>query len=189
MEKNSFNFFKFLFGIVKVLAWIFVLLIVFIVAVQRFFNNEVSIGGYKMFTVASGSMVPVYEVYDVIISKDVALNTIKAGDDVVYLGNKGSFDGKIVTHRVIGVAKNGGEYTFQTKGIANKEADPLISGKQVYGVVAYHPIVLSFLSHILNNSYGLYFLIIVPMAFLIFLEILDRIKGRDEDDKEVKEES
>ena len=184
MKKNDLNFLKFLFNIIKVALYIVLILTVIVILVQRFLNNKVSIGGYKMFSVATGSMEPVYKVNDVIITKEVPSNTIKVGDDVAYLGKEGSFKDKIITHRVIGIAKSGGKYTFQTKGVANTENDPLISESQVYGVVAYKPLLLSFLSHIIHNMYGLYFLIIVPIAFLIFLEILDKIKGGDDDEEE-----
>ena len=184
MKKNDLNSLKFLFNIIKVALYIVLILTVIVILVQRFFNNKVSIGGYKMFSVATGSMEPVYKVNDVIITKEVPSNTIKVGDDVAYLGKEGSVKDKIITHRVIGIAKSGGKYTFQTKGVANTENDPLISESQVYGVVAYKPLLLSFLSHIIHNMYGMYFLIIVPIAFLIFLEILDKIKGGDDDEEE-----
>ncbi len=192
MKKNNFSFLKFLFNILKFIVYVVLVLVVLIIIIQKLFNNEVSVGGYKMFSVATGSMVPVYEVNDVIITKEVPYNTIKVGDDVAYLGKQGSFEGKIITHRVIGISKSGGKYNFLTKGVANDESDPLISEDQVYGVVVYKPFILSLLSHVLNNMYGIYFLIIVPIAFLIFLEILDRIKGRDDDEEEasnIKKES
>ena len=83
------------------------------------------------------------------------------------------------TNKLVGVTNEDGKYLFTTKGIANEVADPVVEGNQVYGIVVYRPYLLSFLSHILNNSYGLYFLIIVPLAFLILLEILDRIKDKE----------
>lgn len=183
MKKNNFNFLSFLFNIVKVVVYAILIIIILFIGIQKLFNNEVSIAGYKMFSVATGSMKPIYDVNDVIITKEVSYNTIKVGDDVTYIGKEGSFKDKVITHRVIGIAKSGGKYTFQTKGVANTENDPLISEDQVYGIVVYKPVLLSFLSHIINNMYGIYFLIIVPIAFLIFLEIIDKIKGRDDNEE------
>lgn len=188
------KFIKFLIKFIKVVVWIFVLLVIFVILVQRIFNNQVSIGSYRMFTVVTGSMEPVYNVGDVVISKEVDPSTIKKGDDVVYLGEKDDFKDKIVTHRVIKIEKKDGEYYFTTKGIANEYSDPVISSDQIYGKVVYRPVVLSFLSGILNTRLGFYLLIFVPVAFLIFLEILDYIKRKegelDEGEKtEVKEEN
>lgn len=188
------KFIKFLLKFIKVIVWIFVLLVIFVILVQRIFNNQVSIGSYRMFTVVTGSMDPVYKVGDVVISKEVDPSTIKKGDDVVYLGEKNDFKDKIVTHRVIKIEKKDNEYYFTTKGIANDYSDPVISSDQIYGKVVYKPVVLSFLSGILNTKLGFYLLIFVPVAFLIFLEILDYIKRKegelDEGEKEeVKEKN
>ena len=188
------KFIKFLLRFIKVIVWIFVLLVIFVILVQRIFNNQVSIGSYRMFTVVTGSMDPVYKVGEVVISKEVDPSTIKKGDDVVYLGEKNDFKDKIVTHRVIKIEKKEGDYYFTTKGVANEYSDPVISSDQIYGKVVYRPIVLSFLSGILNTKLGFYLLIFVPVAFLIFLEILDYIKRKegelDEGEKEeVKEKN
>lgn len=188
------KFIKFLLKFIKVIVWIFVLLVIFVILVQRIFNNQVSIGSYRMFTVVTGSMDPVYKVGEVVISKEVDPSTIKKGDDVVYLGEKNDFKDKIVTHRVIKIENKDGEYYFTTKGVNNDYSDPVISSNQIYGKVVYKPVVLSFLSGILNTKLGFYLLIFVPVAFLIFLEILDYIKRKegelDEGEKtEVKEEN
>ena len=188
------KFIKFLLKFIKIVVWIFVLLVIFVILVQRIFNNRVSIGSFRMFTVVTGSMEPVYKVGDVVISKEVDPSTIKKGDDVVYLGEKDDFKDKIVTHRVIKIENRDGEYYFTTKGVNNDYSDPVISSDQVYGKVVYKPFVLSFLSGILNTRLGFYLLIFVPVAFLIFLEILDYIKRKegelDEGEKEeIKEKN
>ena len=93
-------FLKFLFGFTKVIVWIFVILIVLVIGVQRLFNNQVSIGSYRMFTIVTGSMMPEYEVYDVIIVKEEDPKDIQVGDDLTYLGKIGDYKDKVITHRV-----------------------------------------------------------------------------------------
>lgn len=186
-------FVRFIVGLLKVLVWIAVILIVLLIAIQRLFNNRVSLGSYRMFTIVTGSMLPEYEIYDVIIVKETSPEEIQVGDDVAYLGDEGDYDNKIITHRITKKRVENGQYYFTTQGMANQVADPEISADQIYGKVVYRPQVLTRLSHILNNSYGLYFLIIVPIAFLIFLEILDYINRKeddaDEEEEEVKKEN
>lgn len=177
---------KFILTLLKIIVWIFVILIIAIILVQKIFDNKISIGNYRMFTIVSGSMIPEYDIYDVVLVKETNPEDIKIGDDVAYLGDEGEFNGKIVTHRVIDIIEEDGNYSFETKGVANTAADPIISSSQIYGVVTYKPQVLSFLSHILNNAYGFYFLIFVPIAFLIFLEIIDFIKRKEEKIEEGK---
>ena len=172
-------FLKFLFGFTKVIVWIFVILIVLVIGVQRLFNNQVSIGSYRMFTIVTGSMMPEYEVYDVIIVKEEDPKDIQVGDDLTYLGKVGDYKDKVITHRVKKIRQENGVYYFTTQGTANNTPDPEIREDQSYGTVVYRPAVLSFLRRILNNSYGLYFLVLVPIAILIFLEILDYIKEKE----------
>ena len=178
--------FKIFMGIIKTIVWISAVLIVVVIITQRVFDNKMSIANYRIFTVATGSMIPVYNISDVIIVGDKDFSKIKVGDDLVYEGKEDSYNGKIITHRVIDVQLKDGVYYYTTKGVNNPLEDPIVSQDQVYGVVIYKAVLLSFFSHILNNTYGFYFLIFVPIALLIFLEILDFIKGRE---KKLKDES
>ena len=167
-------------GIVKALVWIAAILIVVVIITQRVFDNKAAVGDYRIFTIATGSMIPVYNISDVILVGSKDYDKIKVGDDLVYMGEKDTYKGKIITHRVINIENKDGTYYYTTKGVNNPLEDPVVSQKQVYGVVLYKTIFLSFFSHILNNSFGFYFLIFVPIALLIFLEILDYIKGIEE---------
>ena len=168
---------------IRVIAVVLIVLVVGVIAIQRIFNNKVTIFGYRVFTIISESMVPKYKINDVLISKTVLPETIKVGDDVVYLGKDGDFKDKVVTHQVQEIYNNDNRYTFLTKGIANTGTDPLVDESQVYGVIVEKTVVLSFLSNIVNNSYGFYFLIFVPIVFLIALEVIDA----REDKKKIEE--
>ena len=88
-------------NIIYVIIFIFILLILAVAVLQRTTNNEVTLGGYRIFVVATGSMIPKYEVGDVLVSKEIPPEEIKVGDDVVYTGKEGSFKDKVVTHQVI----------------------------------------------------------------------------------------
>ena len=129
---------KFIGNTIYTLMFVLVVLMLIVVIMQRATNNNITIGGIRMFSVATGSMVPVYEVGDILISKEIEPEKIKVGDDLVYLGEKGSFAGKVVTHRVNSVEKQeDGNYKIITQGIANNAADPEIDQTQVYGKVVF----------------------------------------------------
>ena len=153
---------------------IFLTLLIFgmlsVVLVQRFSNNRFNLGGYGIYTVATGSMVPEYKVKDLILTKKIDAKEIQVGDDVIYLGNKESVSGKMVTHRVISKSFHDGKYYFYTKGIANSLTDPEIDETQILGVVKTKLHLLSFCSHIINNSYGFMVVIFVPFAIFAFVE-------------------
>lgn len=167
-----------------------IIAILVVVIIQRVSNNNISVGGARIFNVATGSMVPKYEVGDILISKTVDLDKIKVGDDVVYLGNKDSFAGKVVTHEVIEIEEENGQYKFHTKGIANDTEDPVVSGSQIYGVIIYKVKILSFISKIIANIYAFYFFIFLPLTVLIVTKIREiylDIKERQEEKKTDKE--
>lgn len=164
---------------VKVILIIAVIFVVSIILLQRIFDNNVTIGGYRIFTVVTGSMEPDYGVLDVIVSREIDHKKINVGDDVVYLGSEGSFKDKIVTHRVIEVKTEGEDVYFLTQGIASNYVDPQISGDQIFGVVLFKSHTLSIISNIVSHPLGFVFLIFVPGFILIASEVMDKVKEED----------
>lgn len=175
--------------ILKFCFSILIILFVFIVVVQKVSDNKATLGGYSIFTVVSGSMEPVYHVWDMLIAKKVDPSTIKVGDDIVYLGSESDFKDRIVTHRIINVRKTTKNLYFTTKGVANDVADPEINSSQVYGKVVYRSVILCFLSKVLNNIYGFFICIFIPFSLLLFFEILNFINSRKNCKEEIVEKN
>lgn len=169
---------KILLMVVKLVMTLVVVGVFLIIFLQRVSSNKVTLGGFSIYTVISESMLPKYELWDMILTEEVDIEDIKVGDDIVYMGEKDDFKDKIVTHRVIDVKKEGDKYIFKTKGINNDIEDPEITGNQILGKVIYKSVILSFLSGIVNNIYGFYFLVFIPLVIIIFLEILEAINER-----------
>lgn len=178
---------KIIWQILYILLYIIVILMLIVVILQRVTDNSIAIGGYRIFTVATGSMVPQYEVGDILISKEIDPSQIKVDDDIVYRGKEGSFKDRIVTHRIISVREEEGQYKIITKGIANVEEDPEITEDQVYGKVIYKVKTLSFISRLISNLYIFYFCIFVPIAILIFKQIKQIATENEEDDNDSDE--
>ena len=177
---------KFISNILYTLIFIIVALMLLIVVMQRFSNNNIAIGGFRIFSVATGSMVPVYNVGDILIAKEIEPDKIKVGDDVVYQGEKGTFAGKIVTHRVISIERqDDGNYKIITQGVANNAQDPEINQTQVYGKVMGKIHILSFLQKLMKNIYVFYFVIFIPVGILVYRNIKNIINmDRDNEDDE-----
>ena len=168
--KKAFKIIKY---IVNTLITVFVVLFLLMVCLQRFSNNEVSFFNYRLFTVASGSMAPQYNVGDVLIAKETAAEDIKVGDSLTYLGNTGTFTGKVVTHEVTRIEKtDDGQYIFHTKGKANLIEDPPVYENQVYGVIVWNPKILSFIYKIVGTQYGLFIFVVLPIFYVIGSEML-----------------
>lgn len=176
-----------IFLVLKALVGTLVALVLVIIITQRIFNNEQSFFGYRIFTVASGSMEPKYTIMDMLLVTDLNSADIKVGDDLVYMGQEGTYAGKVITHQVIEINDDAGKKQFLTQGIANPLSDPLVNEEQVYGKVIHKLSVFSCINKIISTSIGFLLLIILPISILILLEIID-IKEKRESIKNAKEE-
>ena len=162
---------------IQITLTIFVSLFLLTVIVQRVSNNRFSIGGVRMFTVLSESMVPVYNVWDIVVTKNVEPKEIRIGDDVTYRGITGDVKGKIVTHRVekINYDEGSHRYIFTTKGIANVAQDSEINEDQIYGKVIYKTHILSLFSKASRNTVVFVLFIFIPLAIYIAIEMVNII--------------
>ncbi len=184
--KNTLRFYA---AIIRAILWVVILSILAIVLVQRISNNEKAIAGIRIFTVVTESMKPKYDIGDTIIVKEIEPSKLMVGDDITYLGKEGSFADKYITHRIIDMDYDEtGKYTFKTQGIANQEPDPEIDETQVYGKVLYKTVLISKLNSITGNLYSMYFIIIIPMAIMTFVEFNAFGKKNDEEDEQEDEE-
>lgn len=167
--------FKIIYGIIKTFIVSFLVIYLLFVIIQRVTNNS-SIFGYRMFTVATGSMEPVYNVNDVILVKDTDPSTLKVGDDIAYLGNRDAVKGLVVTHRIIRIETlDDNKVHYTLKGVNNKYEDPSITEDQILGKVLGKVYVVNFINHVVKNIYGFFFLVFCPLVLVIFLEIADTI--------------
>ncbi len=167
------NIFKNFAKLLKVIIIIILLLILLVIVVQKVSNNKVNVMGFGIYTIITESMIPRYQIGDMIVAKKVELSDLKVGDDVVYQGEVGDFKGKIITHRVIKIDGN-----IHTKGINNQIEDPAIDIKQVYGKVLFKLGILSAFSKLMNNSILFYFIIFIPFTILVFFDIRDIIEEK-----------
>lgn len=158
--------------IFNVIVGAFFVLFLLAVGLQRISDNKLAVYKFRLFTVASGSMVPEYKIGDVLISKEVDISSIKKGDNITYLGASGTFKDKVVTHEVIDIEKKDGKTYFHTKGKANLIEDPLVEESQVYGKVVYKPFLLSFVSRSITTKIGMLLFIIVPVFYIVGSEMI-----------------
>lgn len=182
------KYFQIPYKIIKALIFMMLVLYVGFIIIQRISGNQ-SVFGYRLFAVATGSMVPDYNINDVLAIKEVNHNELKIGDDITYLGKKQDVSGKIVTHRIIDIEVKNGKKTYLTKGINNEVEDPTIGDNQIYGKVVGKVPIVTEINHIVKNQYGFFFLIFLPLVIVIFLEIADTVTEMKQDkiEKDKKE--
>lgn len=165
--------FKILWDIIVKLVTLLIVLISLIIIVQKVTNNKESFFGYRIFRVQTGSMIPKYQIGDVILVKKQDVDKIKVGDDVTYLGESSSVKAILITHRVIDIQEVDGKKEFHTQGIANNLEDPVVHGNQINGVVQFKMPILTLLCKLLNNKYIFYFGAVLPLTLYIFFRVLE----------------
>ena len=175
----------------KIISTVFTIVIIAylsFILFQRISGNK-SVMGYRLFTVASGSMSGVYEINDVIAVKDWDVNTLKVGDDVAYQGRRGGLEGKLITHRIIRIedAEDGTGKIFVTKGVNAIAEDPAITGEQILGKVVGVVPVISLINHVVKSQLGFFLLIFCPLVLIIVLEVLQTITEIRLEKNEIRE--
>lgn len=181
---NNNTFLKVLIIFIKVILYIIVISLLLVVIVQRVSNNKLNIFGYRIFSVQTGSMIPEYQIGDILISKSVDISELRVGDDITYNGEVDDFAGKIVTHRIVNITKSmDNKYEITTKGIANSATDPVISESQVIGKVVYKTVILSFIGRLMTNIVS-YYIIFIIVSLLISYQIVRIIFDEKEDNNE-----
>ena len=182
-----------LYQILIIMCVILTIIIVF----QKITNSNRSIGGYRIFRVITGSMEPEYDIGQVVISKEVDVKNIKIGDDIVYLGKYGEYNGKIIMHSVVAIDKDeNGNLNFHAKGLhSSSMEDPQIKPNQIYGVVKFKSKILTILYELATSIYSS-FIIITVLVLNVFLSFKLTSKSRvqqleehyEEQDDEYSEE-
>lgn len=172
---------KVIMNIIKYFLITIFALFILMVCLQRFSNNRISIFNFRMFTVISGSMEPKYKIGDVLIAVETDPKNIKVGDTISYLGTKGSFKDKVITHEVIKIETNKDKKRyFHTKGIANAVEDPIVEETQLYGVVKYKVKTLSFIYKIVGTPIGFIVFIVIPLLYTIGSEMVMSLLEKEE---------
>ena len=167
--------------ILNVIVIAFVALFILVVCLQRFSDNKISFFNYRLFTVVSGSMVPKYNIGDVLIAKETNPEDVKVGDTISYLGSSGTFKDKVVTHEVVDIEQDEeGHYIFHTKGLANLVEDPIVYEEQLYGVIKYRSVILSFIYKVIATQIGMFVFIVIPILYIIGSEIVIAMLEKEE---------
>ena len=178
--------FKIVYGTLKNIFFTVLILYVVFICVQRLSVNN-TVFGFRLFTVATGSMKGVYNVNDVIAVKDFDNKKLKVGDDIAFIGNRGGLENKLVTHRIIKIEEDSNGRIFTTKGVKNSVEDPSITESQILGkVVGVVPVVTQ-INHVVKSQLGFFCLIFCPLVLVIVLEILQTITDIKLENNELQE--
>lgn len=170
------RFIKIILGIFRGLFIALIAVYLIFVLLQRI-NGNASVFGYRLFTVATGSMSGVYEINDVIAVKDYNVDDLKIGDDIAFQGERGGLEGKLITHRIIRIeeADDDKGRIFITKGINAPAEDPATRENQILGKVIGKVPIITEVNHVVKTQLGFFLLIFCPLTLIIVLEVLQTI--------------
>lgn len=148
---------------VIILAMLFVGLLVAVSSLP-FKNN------YRLYSVMSGSMLPKIPVGSLAVV--VPDSDYHVGDVITFISHGALSDKDTTTHRIVSVAKDGGQNLYTTKGDANEDPDAKptlqnrVVGKYIGGIT-----YLGYLLEYLVTLPGLIILIFAPALIIIIEEI------------------
>jgi signal peptidase len=107
-----------------------------VIAVPKF-------AGAVPMSILTSSMEPTLPPGTLVVVKPTPVSQIAVGDVMTYQIRSG--DPAVISHRVIAVnSLSDGTFSFVTKGDNNAEADPVVLGEQVKGVVWYSVPLIGF---------------------------------------------
>lgn len=150
------------------------------VMVLRFLGETPSVFGYCFYYVLTDSMEPEISSGEMILGKRTDPDELQVGDVITYIGDTGSLNGKIITHKIVEIEGS----IFTTKGVANDIPDPAINSNQI---LSKYVMTIPFAGNIfsvINSKYGFIFLIVTPLVLLIVNEVTIIVKAFKEDKEE-----
>lgn len=184
-EKGAKKVFSIICTVLTVIIMLLAAYIVVNMVVCRAKNKPVNIFGTSFAIVQTGSMEPEIKVGDLIVFRSADYNSIKVGDNIVFVADE-SFDrnlqGLTVVHKVIEITDEG----LVTKGVNNLSADGgFRDANELLGICVSNSAgwgaVFSFI-----GKYG--FLIIIaavsiPVIVKLIIKIVKLSKEKDEKEK------
>ncbi|MBR1422223.1 MAG: signal peptidase I, partial [Ruminococcus sp.] len=132
-------------------------------------GKAVSVFGNYVLRVMTGSMEPSIHVDDYIIVRKTEVSKLKAGDVISFYSEDGDAAGKLVTHRIMALNKDG---TFVTKGDANEAADnKSIRPDQIVGKYIRKSRFFKWINSFANAKKLLLVLVIIPLTIVALYEV------------------
>lgn len=154
------------------------LIILFIINLILSFEENTHIFGIYMFNIVSESMEPTFYKNDLVIVKKCKMQNLKKGDIITF-----KQDDRIISHRMIAITQENGEFKFITKGDNNDIHDKeTVEMKDVYGKVLFSVKKIGKFIHYIQNARGLINIVI----FIIIIYVLISLRDNQKNSRKIK---
>lgn len=159
-------------GILDYVSWVILVVVMIFTAYVMIMNvrgKAVSVFGYSILKVVTGSMEPTIMTGEYIIVKDVDPNTLKEGDIITFYAKIPQIRGLLCTHRIIGFNEDG---SLISKGDANNvEDDIAVQKDEVLGKYVCKARFFSMIGSFADRKKLLLVVVIVPILAISFYEM------------------
>ena len=175
-------------GIIKDIAIVVVAVVIMWIGIQVVFGtemltlegNQIKVGG-PFYVVVSGSMIPVLQVYDIIVIQGHdPFEEVEIGDIIVF--DRPSDHNRVIVHRVVSIT-NEDPKTIRTQGDANPASIPgtdfPITEEEYIGKVAYIIPQLGYVTQILQPPTN-YIIIAVVIGIMVIKQFTGKKKDADD---------
>lgn len=127
-------------------------------------------GGFRAYSVLTGSMEPVIQTGSLIVTFfPTSTNHIRANGVITF--EEPGYENKFITHRVSKVVDSKPGVVYQTKGDANNSPDPwLITYGRIKGVYLMHFPYLGALLEFIRSPLGIFIFVVIPVLLIVLDE-------------------
>lgn len=164
---------------VVALLFVFLVVVVAVMLIQRSSGGETSIFGYRLYDVLTDSMSGTIEPGEVIVCKEIDdVNDLEVGDIITFLAPNGNYN---ETHRIIEIVLNddGSINYLRTQGDNSPSADNWqLKPENIKAKYVRKSQFIGGLRSFLSNWYGYVVLIVIPMCLVIALVIGSFVKDK-----------
>ena len=154
------------------------LIILFIINLILSFEENTHIFGIYMFNIVSESMEPTFYKDDLVIVKKCKMQELQKGDIITF-----KQEDRTISHRMIAITQEDGEFKFITKGDNNDILDKeKVEMKDVYGKVLFSVKKIGKFIHYIQNARGLINIVI----FIIIIYVLISLRDNQKNSRKIK---
>lgn len=171
------------------LIFVFMVVVVAVILVQKSSGGESKIFGYYMYDVLTDSMSGTIEPGDVIMCKAVDdVNSLQVGDIITFKAPNGNYN---ETHRIVEIARNddGTVNYFKTKGDNAKAVDNWqLNPQNVKAKYVKKSVFVGGLRKFMSNWYGYVVVVVIPLCIVFTLIISSVVRDKLALEKEKEKE-
>ncbi len=174
--------FKIIFNILFSVITIFSIFILFLSITNK--NDVPVIGKYSLLSVKGDSMYPVIKNGDLIVINRKHESSYEINDIISFMDSDRKI---IVTHQIVDIVNENGEFKYLTKGVNNNNIDgDYVLENEIIG--KYEKFKIPFIGFVINfasTAIGYIILVVIPLGILLLIAIYKLIKEFDKKGEEL----